>query len=125
MGEEVTRCRVFLTRRRRGDSVGRNRIGATQRQGPYGALLTAALDAGATTVQGLSYGLRDDHELRTQALRAALADAGPRASAAAAAAGLTLGGIRSIEELPAGGRCEPSAGKPRGGVECQHEDRQG
>jgi uncharacterized protein YggE len=51
-------------------------------------------------VQGLSYGVKDDRDLRTQALRAAIGDAEPRAMAAATAAGLTLVGVRSIEELP-------------------------
>ena len=64
------------------------------------SLLTAGLDAGATTVQGLSYGLKDDRDIRLQALTAAVNDAGPKASAAATAAGLTLAGIRSVEELP-------------------------
>lgn len=68
-----------------------------------GALMDAAMQAGATSVQGLSFGLKDDAELRRQALAAAIRDARPKAEAAAAAAGLTLGAVRSVEEAPFGG----------------------
>lgn len=65
-----------------------------------GAILDAAVQAGATSVQGLSFGLRDDSELRRRAIAQAIAEARPKAEAAATAAGLTLSGIQSVVELP-------------------------
>lgn len=62
------------------------------------ALLTAAFDAGANSIQGLTFGIRDDASLRRQALDTAIAAARPKAEVAAAAAGLELGGVRSIVE---------------------------
>ena len=77
-----------------------------------GALLDAAMQAGATSVEGLSFGLRDDSALRRQALTAAIEDARPKAEAAAAAAGLRLGGVRSVLEIPVG---PPKGGDGMGG----------
>ena len=68
-----------------------------------GELLTAAVDAGANLVHGLSYGIRDDAALRRQALLAAIADARPKAEAIAQATGLTLGPVRAVVEVPLGG----------------------
>jgi uncharacterized protein YggE len=65
-------------------------------------LLDAALQGGATAVQGISYGLRDDSALRRQALQAALSGARPKAEAVAAAAGLTITGVRAVIEQPVG-----------------------
>ncbi|MGH2353863.1 MAG: SIMPL domain-containing protein [Chloroflexota bacterium] len=67
-----------------------------------GALLEQAMQAGATSVEGLSFGVRDDTDLRRQALAAAIQDARPKAETAAAAASLTVTGVRSIVELPLG-----------------------
>jgi uncharacterized protein YggE len=71
-------------------------------------LLDAAVQAGASAVQGLSFGLRDDTPQRRQALEAAIADARPRAEAAARAAGLTVTGVRAVVEQP--------INPPRGGA---------
>ena len=68
-----------------------------------GEILTAAVDAGANMVHGLSYGIRDDAQLRRQALLAAVADARPKAEAVAQATGLTLGAVRAVVEVPLGG----------------------
>ena len=68
-----------------------------------GELLTAAVDAGANMVHGLSYGIRDDAALRRQAILAAIADARPKAEAVAQATGLTLGPVRAVVEVPLGG----------------------
>jgi uncharacterized protein YggE len=82
-----------------------------------GALLTAGIEAGATSVQGLSFGLRDDSALRRQALVAAIADARPRAEAAAEAAGLTITGVRAIVEVPVGPPRGAAGGLGGGGGE--------
>jgi uncharacterized protein YggE len=65
-------------------------------------VLTAAFEVGANAVHGISFGIRDDAALRRQALLEAIADARPKAEAAAGAAGLTLTGIRAIVEQPFG-----------------------
>jgi uncharacterized protein YggE len=77
------------------------------------ALLTAALPAGVTSVHGISYGLRDESDLRRQALQAALSDARPKAEAMAAAAGLTVTGVRTVVEEPFG-QPRPLGGGGRG-----------
>jgi uncharacterized protein len=66
------------------------------------ALLSAAFDAGANTVQGLTFGIRDDSALRQQALQAAITAARPKAEAAASAAGLRLAGVRTVVEQSTG-----------------------
>jgi uncharacterized protein YggE len=80
-----------------------------------GALLETAMQAGTTSVEGLSFGLRDDTALRREALTAAIQDARPRAEAAAATAGLRLGGIRSVVELASTGPSHPTMGGGAGG----------
>lgn len=65
-------------------------------------LLETAIQAGATAVHGLSFGVRDSSSLAREALQAAIRDSRPKAEAAAAEAGLTLGSIRSIVETPLG-----------------------
>jgi uncharacterized protein YggE len=85
-------------------------VAQVQDVGQAGLLLDAALQAGATSVQGVSFGLRDDSALRRQALQLAIAAARPKAEAAAAAAGLTLGGIRTVVEQPPGGGPPPGPG---------------
>ncbi len=66
------------------------------------AWLNAALQAGISSVHGISYGLREDSALRRQALQAALSNARPKAEAVAAAAGLTVTGVRAVVEEPVG-----------------------
>jgi uncharacterized protein YggE len=86
------------------------------------ALLDAAVQAGATSVQGLTFDFRDPSQLQRDALAQAVTNARPKAEAAARAAGLTLGAVRSVQELSFGGPPEPvpfgrgSAGGGAGGV---------
>jgi uncharacterized protein YggE len=75
-----------------------------------GALLEAAFQAGATSVESLSFGVRDAGALRREAVALAVRDARPKAEAAAAAAGLTLTGVRSVVELPAAAPFEGGLG---------------
>jgi hypothetical protein len=63
-----------------------------------GALLDAGMQAGATSVQGLTYGLRQEAPARQRALQAAIEDARGKAQALAMAARLPLGAIRSVVE---------------------------
>lgn len=63
-----------------------------------GRALDAAVGAGANTVQGLTFGLRDPSRPRTQALAAAVRDAREKAEALAQAAGLRISGIERIVE---------------------------
>ena len=66
-----------------------------------GALVDAAVAAGATSVSGPSLTVADQSSLYTQALTAAVADAKTKAKTLAAAAGLTLGDVQSIAESSA------------------------
>lgn len=63
-----------------------------------GALLTAAVRAGATSVDGPSFSLSNRRELGRRALTAAFEDARMRAQALATAAGVTLGPVISVRE---------------------------
>jgi uncharacterized protein len=63
-----------------------------------GAVIDAAVDAGANQVYGPSLSRGDQAELYRQALRAAVADARLRAQALAAAANLTLGRVTQVVE---------------------------
>jgi uncharacterized protein len=63
-----------------------------------GAVIDAAVGAGANQVSGPALSRGDQAELYQQALRAAVADARTRAQALAAAAGLTLGRVTQIVE---------------------------
>ena len=63
-----------------------------------GAVIDAAVDAGANQVYGPSLSRGDQTELYRQALRAAVADARTRAQALAAAANLTLGRVTQVVE---------------------------
>lgn len=63
-----------------------------------GAVVDAAVGAGATGVSGPSLSRSDADALYRDALKAAVADAGDKAKALAAAAGLSLGGVQTIVE---------------------------
>ncbi|MEZ5400692.1 MAG: SIMPL domain-containing protein [Bryobacteraceae bacterium] len=73
----------------------------TQDLGAAGKLIDASIQAGATNVQGLRFGLRDPEPVRRQALRLATTQA--RADVEAIAAGLNarLGMVLSAEESSA------------------------
>ena len=66
-----------------------------------GKVIDAATQAGATTIQGLSFGLRDPEPARSQALRAATMQARAHAEAIALGLGVRLGATVSAEEASA------------------------
>ena len=79
--------------------VAANSVSATVREiGKAGALIDAAVDAGANQVYGPSLSRGDQGELYRNALKAALADARASAQAIAAASGLALGLITAVVE---------------------------
>ena len=79
--------------------VAANSVSATVREiGKAGALIDAAVDAGANQVYGPSLSRGDQGELYRNALKAALADARASAQAIAAASGLALGRITAVVE---------------------------
>ncbi|HEX5823890.1 MAG TPA: SIMPL domain-containing protein [Candidatus Limnocylindrales bacterium] len=76
-----------------------NTIEATVRRlESAGALIDAALAAGATSMDGLSFRVADPREPLAEARRLAVADARSRAETLAAEAGLTLGRVVEIVE---------------------------
>jgi hypothetical protein len=79
--------------------VATNTVSATIKEiGKAGALIDAAVDAGANQVYGPSLSAGDQSELYRNALKAAVADARANAQSLAAASGLALGRITSIVE---------------------------
>jgi uncharacterized protein YggE len=79
--------------------VAQNTVAATIRDlAKAGAVIDAAVDAGANQVYGPSLSRGDQTELYKQALRAAVADARTRAQALAAAANLSLGRVTQVVE---------------------------
>jgi uncharacterized protein len=79
--------------------LAQNTVSATIRElGTAGAVIDAAVDAGANEIYGPSLSRGDQTELYRQALRAAVADARSRAQALAAAANLSLGRVTQILE---------------------------
>ncbi len=66
-------------------------------------VISAALNAGATSVQNLNFGIADARPLESQARIAAVADARARAEELAAAFGVTLGDVISVSEGFGGG----------------------
>jgi uncharacterized protein len=63
-----------------------------------GEILEIAVGAGATTVTGIRFGLKDRAAVEREALSLAVADARARANAAASGAGLSIDRILRIEE---------------------------
>jgi uncharacterized protein YggE len=79
--------------------VAQNTVSATIRDlAKAGAVIDAAVEAGANQIYGPSLSRGDQTELYRQALRAAVADARTRAQALAAAANLTLGRVTQVVE---------------------------
>jgi len=79
--------------------VASNTVRATVRDlDKVGAVLDAAVTAGANQVQGISFGVADMSKLQIQAETNALDDARARAQALAERAGLQLGDVLSISE---------------------------
>ena len=84
-----------------------------------GSIVDAAVNAGANGVSGPSLARSDSDALYRDALKAAVADAGEKAKALAAASGLTLGGVQVIVEgaqasppIPFASKDAASAGTP-------------
>jgi uncharacterized protein len=76
-----------------------NSVGATARDiGHLGAVIDAAVAAGANTVDGPSLTRDDTDALYRDALKAAVADARAKAGALADAAKLSLGAVQSMSE---------------------------
>ncbi|HSC90042.1 MAG TPA: SIMPL domain-containing protein [Gaiellaceae bacterium] len=76
-----------------------NSVSATIRElGRVGAVVDAAVEAGANTVSGPSLTRGDTDALYRQALRAAFADARAKAEALATASGRTLGAVTAMVE---------------------------
>jgi hypothetical protein len=65
-----------------------------------GAILDAAVAAGATETSGPSFDRSDRSELYRNALKAAFADARGKAATLAGEAGASLGAVRRMEESP-------------------------
>lgn len=68
-----------------------------------GALIDAALGAGATSMDGLDFHVDDPSAAEEKARQQAIADARRRAATIAAAAGLTLGAVIGVVEGERGG----------------------
>lgn len=83
--------------------VAQNSVSATIRDlAKAGAVIDAAVGAGANQVSGPALSRGDQAELYRQALKAAVADARTRAQALSAAANLTLGRVTQIVESGGG-----------------------
>jgi hypothetical protein len=78
--------------------VASNTISVTSSIGKAGPIVDAAVHAGADGVSGPGLSRSDETSLYKDALKSAVADAKDKATALAAAAGLTLGGVQSIQE---------------------------
>ena len=87
-----------------------------------GAVIDAAVSAGANTVSGPALSSSDQAELYRNALRNAVADARAKAQALAAASGVTLGEVVSVVE--AGGRADAGR-RARGRRAGRTRDRAG
>lgn len=72
-----------------------------------GSLIDAASTAGANVIYGVSFGLSDRSAAEDEALAAAIKNARRKADRAAAAAGVRIAGIASIQEGGAGRPPEP------------------
>lgn len=94
------------TGERYGYTVSRNFSVKVRRIASAGRASDAAISAGATAINGVTFGLSDPSVARAQATRKAVAEARTNAQALAAAASLHIVGIRSIE-LTGGGAPGP------------------
>jgi uncharacterized protein YggE len=92
------------------------RLDGIDRVGP---LLDAAVGAGATTSWGVSYGLKDASAARSQALKAAIADARRHADDMAAALGVTIAAVASAEDATYGVGPQFGKGAAGGGLALQ------
>jgi uncharacterized protein len=82
---------------RYGYTVSRSFSVKVRKIGSAGRVSDASIGAGATAINGVSFGLADPSEARAQATRKAVAEARANAEALAAAAGLRIVSIKSLE----------------------------
>lgn len=75
-----------------------------------GKVLAAVTDAGANTVHGINFGVKDSKALEQRARAAAMADARERAEALAELAGVELGDVQTISMTAGGGYPVPMMG---------------
>jgi uncharacterized protein YggE len=68
-----------------------------------GAVLDAAIDAGANSVWGVNFRLDDPDRVQSQAQEAAIADAQAKAESLASLTGSSVGRVISISEIIGGG----------------------
>jgi hypothetical protein len=91
-----------------------NAVAVTVRDlGATGAVIDAALAAGASSMDGLEFRLDDSTSAEQQARTAAMEDARARATTLAEAAGVTLGDVLNVVEGERGGGPIPFAGGMR------------
>src|SRR4029077_6325041 len=84
--------------------VAQNTVSAKAKVAAAGALIDAAVGAGANTVDGPSLAVSDSDALYRSALKQAVADARAKAQALAQAGGFTVGPVYSVT---AGGQAPP------------------
>jgi uncharacterized protein len=95
-----------------------NAVTATIDVAKAGALIDAAVEAGANQVNGPSLSVSDQSALYAKALKAAVADARSKAATLAAAAGKTLGAVTTVVEggssapVPMLAKTDASVGTP-------------
>jgi uncharacterized protein YggE len=82
-----------------------------------GAVIDAAVAAGATQVSGISFSVADPTAATAQARNAAMADAKKRAQALAQAAGVSLGTLLTVTEVSAPSPVPYMAGDVKAGVD--------
>lgn len=81
--------------------------------GKVGTILGALTGAGANSVQGIMFGVKDTAALEQRARAAAMADARLRAESLAKLAGVDLGDVQSISTVSGGGYPMPLMGGAR------------
>jgi uncharacterized protein len=78
-----------------------NLVASTLRDvGKLGAAIDGALEAGATSIDRLAFGVSNQSDVEQQARSAAVSDARAKADTLAAAAGVSIVGIATIAEAP-------------------------
>ena len=76
-----------------------NRVAVRTAPDGVARVVDGAVSAGATSLDGVSFHVRDEAGARREALRSAMDDARAGAEALAAAAGVALGAVRSVREV--------------------------
>lgn len=90
-----------------GYAVSNSVVVTTARLDAAGSIVDAAVQAGATTIDGVFFGLKDSRTKRDEALRLAVAHARADATVAADAAGMKVAGIRRLMVVGDGGQPGP------------------